>query len=105
MGDHDKLIYKLIKEIPSTASVTAQYQIAPHIVRPPGKIKAIPQTNEQSDYVLADINLPLVLVSSKDYFNYLNGLLKNKQYQLIFAKEGLLLFKKQNNVDKNSTLK
>lgn len=94
LPDHVKSVYKLISLLPIDASVSAQYQIAPHVVRPYGKILPAPRLNEDSDYVLLDLNVPLVLTTIDNYKRYFDGLVGDKKYKLIYKNDNVLLFKK-----------
>lgn len=92
--DHVKSVYKIISFLPSDASVSAQYQIAPHIVRPYGKILPAPRLNEDSDFVLLDLHIPLVLTTVENFRSYFDGLVGNKKYKLIYKNDSVFLFKK-----------
>lgn len=92
--EHKNLLYKVINSIPQEASVSAQYQIAPHINRSFGKIHSAPTENEDADYVILDTKLPLVLTSADYYIKYLKNLLSDKSYKLIVNEDEILVFKK-----------
>ncbi|HUV47007.1 MAG TPA: DUF2079 domain-containing protein [Candidatus Bathyarchaeia archaeon] len=94
LTDHHSLLYQVIKLIPNSASVTAQYQLAPHFNRPFGKILDVPTKDEQQDFVLLDLKLPLVLTTPKEHREYLLNLSNNGYYQLIWENDGILLFGK-----------
>jgi uncharacterized membrane protein len=91
------LLYKIIDEIPAQASISAQYQIIPHIHKPYTLIYNIPNSPENSDYVLVDTQLPPpVLTDTQIINNYLDGLDKNKNYKLVVNYLGIDVFKRIN---------
>lgn len=93
-SDHLEKIYKVIDLLPQKASISAQYQIAAHIDRPYGKILPAPRQNENSDLVVLDTKLPLVLSTSDQYLEYVSDLEK-KGYKIISAEDGIYIFKKR----------
>ncbi len=89
------LLSHIIDTIPEQASIAAQDQIIPHIHKHFTLIRDIPNNNENSDYVLVDTQLPPPVLKDTRLLNqYLEGLDKNKKYQLIFNNLGIALFKK-----------
>jgi uncharacterized membrane protein len=91
------VLNQVIKSIPPHVTITAQYQIAPHINRPYQLINNGMNTNETADYVLFDTQLPPpVLNDIQSINNYLANLTKSKKYKLIVNDQGVLLFKRIN---------
>lgn len=92
---HVSLVYEIIDSLPTNASVSAQYQIAPHINRPYLKIMPAPNGNESSDYVVLNLNLPLVLTTPQLFNDYLVGLSQNPKYKVIYQKNKVMVFKRK----------
>jgi uncharacterized membrane protein len=91
------LLYKIIDQIPKGASISAQYQIIPHINKPYALIHNIPNPSEDSDYVLFDTQLPPpVLTDTQTINDYLGGLGRNKNYKLVVNYLGIGVYKKIN---------
>jgi hypothetical protein len=89
------LLSQIIDNIPENASVAAQYQIIPHIHRSPKLLWDIPRATETADYVLVDTELPPpVLVDTQLINKYLKGLDNNRNYELIFNRMGIVLFRR-----------
>ena len=93
-SNHIKSVYQIISMLPVNASVSAQYQIAPHIVRPYGKILPAPHLHEDSDYVILDLHIPLALTTVENFKEYFIALTNNKQYKLIYGTDNVFVFKK-----------
>jgi len=91
------LLSRVIDAIPKQASVSAQYQIVPHIHKSFTLVDNIPHEPENADYVLVDTQLPPpVLTDTKIINKYLESLDQNKNYQLVVNNLGIVLFKKIN---------
>lgn len=88
------LLSEVISKIPKEASVSAQYQIVPHIQKPIEKIRVGPNTPESSDFVVVDTQIPPVLTDSKTINKNLEVLEKNKNYQLVVNRLGVVVFRK-----------
>lgn len=95
-NDNENLLLQIIGSIPETASVSAQYQIAPHINKPLDKIKSGPTENEKSDYVIVDTQLHPVLTTGKELNNRLEELNNNKDYEIIINSLGIVVYKSVN---------
>lgn len=91
---HIFAVYRIINLLPANASVSAQYQIAPHLRRPFLKILPAPNDNENSDYVILDLHLPLVLSTEQRFKNNLLNLLHNSKYKVIYFEDEVIVFKK-----------
>lgn len=91
---HIQTVYKIISILPANASVSAQYQITPHIQRPFLKIMPAPNDNENSDYVILDLHLPLVLTSQERFKNYLTNLLHNSKYKVVYFEDKVIVLRK-----------
>lgn len=90
------LLSEVISKIPKEASISAQYQIAPHIQKPIEKIRVGPNTPESSDFVIVDTQLLPVLTDAKTINKNLEALEKNKNYQLVVNNLGVVVFRKVN---------
>lgn len=91
------LLSRVIDTIPKQASVSAQYQIVPHINKPFTLVREIPNANENADYILVDTQLPPPVLTDIQIINkYLEALDQNKNYQLVVNNLGVVLFKKIN---------
>ena len=88
------LLSEVISKIPKEASISAQYQIAPHIQKPIEKIRVGPNTPESADFVIVDTQILPVLTDSKTINKNLEALEKNKNYQLVVNNLGVVVFRK-----------
>ncbi|KKT73420.1 MAG: hypothetical protein UW69_C0065G0006 [Microgenomates group bacterium GW2011_GWA2_44_7] len=102
-ASHVDIVYKIISSLPVNASISASYQIAPHINRPLGLIHPLPnmpdQPLENSDYVLIDFNLPLVLNTQEQLVTYLRRIEESGQYELITNQEKVVLLGRKGRSD------
>lgn len=89
------LLSRVIDAIPKQASVSAQYQIVPHIHKSFTLVDNIPHEPESADYVLVDTQLPPPVLTDTSIINkYLEKLDQNKNYQLVVNNLGVVLFKR-----------
>lgn len=84
-----------IRVIPKDASVSAQYAIAPRIIKPYGKIKDGPQANEDADYVIMNYKLPIYLGNPEEINKNFEQVVKGGNYIPVVSKYNTLLFKKK----------
>lgn len=91
------VLSQVIDAISKNATVTAQYQIVPHLNHYYKLENEGPHDKETADYVLFDTQLPPpVLTDTQKLNNYLAELLQNKHYKLIVNNTGVILFKRIN---------
>jgi hypothetical protein len=95
--DNIQLVNQIIRSIPVTATVGAQYLIAPHIQKPFGKLTPWPNYYlNEPDYIIWDTKLPPILTEWKTDAADLRALSTNPKYQLIVNHGGVIVFKKIN---------
>ena len=91
-----QLLSQVIDSIPSNVSVSAEYQIIPHIHNAFTLIHDIPEAHESSDYVLVDTQLPPPVLGDTKLLNkYLDDMYNNKKYTLVVNTLGIVMFKKK----------
>jgi uncharacterized membrane protein len=85
---------EIIQSIPDSATVGAQYIIAPHIQKPFGKITPWPHDGNEPDYIILDNILPLVLTDKPTVTKNLDMLYKNSNYTYKVYNEDIMVFTK-----------
>ncbi|HCI79109.1 MAG TPA: hypothetical protein DHW02_05425 [Ktedonobacter sp.] len=91
---HTTLAKTIIKNIPATASVSAQSSLVPHISHRKS-VYLFPYQDTVADYVFLDVTSDIYpFYSSTDYINAAKGLILNGAYGVIEANDGYLLLKK-----------
>jgi uncharacterized membrane protein len=91
---HEQSLYSIIDNIPSTASVTTQDHILPHLSHRYEIYRLGMNTSIQSDYVLIDTNLdgwPYTQDQLKDFVKFY---LSNNDYKIAKSEDGIFLFRK-----------
>lgn len=91
-----QLLTQVINNIPANATVSAQYQIAPHLNKYYKDLTIWPTMTGTEDFVIVDEQLPLVLGGTpQQYEAALGKLVKNKNYQLVVANSEIYVFRKK----------
>jgi hypothetical protein len=104
-SDHAKLIREVQKKIPPEASLSVQHNLGPHFTGRE-KVFRYPEKIGEAEFVLVDETNPFK-ESSSDFFTFAYALQmdekewkrsveemkKNPQYELVWKKDGYLLFK------------
>jgi uncharacterized membrane protein len=94
--ENKQFLDQIIKSIPSKATVSAQYQITPHIKKSYKEISIWPGMNGTEDFVIIDTQLlPVLGASSEDYNKHIELLNNNKDYQLAVNQFGVLVYRKK----------
>lgn len=89
------MLDQAMNAIPKEASISAQYQIVPHMKRDFKLLNDIPNENENADYVLVDVSLPPPILTKAEVLNkYLEDLTKNKKYKILGSRDGIVLYKR-----------
>lgn len=91
---HTQLADRFIAMIPPNASVSAQSDLAPHLSNR-RYLYLFPYQMAQADYVALDVTgniYPFMMRS--DYAQYVKALLADKDYHVVAAQDGYLLFKR-----------
>jgi uncharacterized membrane protein len=87
---------QVIENLPTNATVSAQYQIEPHLHQYYKNITNWPGMTGTEDFVIVDEELPLVLGGTpQEYQSDIEKLAKNKNYQLIVANSGVYVFRRK----------
>lgn len=89
------MLNNVINSIPENASVSAQYQIVPHITKYYKKVTTWPDKNFQADYVLVDVYLPPVILTARDLNTALEDMDKNPKYKLVMNANGIVVYRKK----------
>jgi uncharacterized membrane protein len=89
-----KILHRIIKAIPDSATVGAQYVIAPHIQKPFGQLTPWPNYLNQPEYIIWDTKLPPILTEWKTVTDNLRTLSADPGYRLIVNQGGIIVFEK-----------
>jgi uncharacterized membrane protein len=91
---HTKLAQTFIKRIPTTASVSAQSSLVPHLSHR-RDVYLFPYEDNQADYIFLDVTSDIYpFYSSDDYIREAKKLLVNGTYGIVDADDGYLLLQK-----------
>ncbi|HLH62715.1 MAG TPA: DUF2079 domain-containing protein [Ktedonobacteraceae bacterium] len=91
--DHDKLAQRLINMIPSSASVSAQSNLVPHISER-SHIYMFPYQDNAADYIFLDVTNNTYPLYSDQYNTDVNNILLGGNYGVVAAQDGYLLLKR-----------
>jgi uncharacterized membrane protein len=92
-SSHTALARSLLTRIPSTASVSAQSALVPHLSHRT-HIYLFPYAATTADYVLLDVTSDIYpFYSSSDYIRTVKQLLLNGTHSLVVAQDGYILLK------------
>ncbi len=90
---HTSLAQSILKDLPPTASVSAQSSLVPHISHR-ATIYLFPYADTVANYVLLDVTSDIYpFVHSLDYIREVKKLLFSGSYRVIAARDGYLLLK------------
>lgn len=92
--ENDALLRQVLTSIPQHASVSAQYQIAPHIQKPIDKIRHGPSGHEDTDFVIIDTQLLPVLATAEQLNKNIDILQKDQRYKMAINSYGVVVFRK-----------
>lgn len=93
---NEQLLNLILSQVPIDATVSAQYQIAPHLNRHYKAITIWPGMSGTEDFIIIDTQFPPVLgATSKDYNDAIDKLNKNNNYQLAFSQEGINVYRRK----------
>ena len=94
LSENQKLVHQILKKIPHEASVATNTNYVPYLINR-NKIYAIPDVREKPEiYFLTTFNLAQDKTLAK-FEEEIKKLRQSKDYQLIFEKDGILLFAKK----------
>jgi len=89
-----QLLTKIISSIPEKATVSAQYQIAPHLNKYYKNIDTWPTMTGKEDFVIIDTEMyPVLGATSQDYNDAIDKLNKNNNYILTLNQSGILVYR------------
>ena len=89
-------LMQVINVLPTNATVSAQYQIAPHLNKYYKNLTIWPSMTGTEDFVIVDTELlPVLGATGQDYTKSLKKLSKNKNYQMAIANSGVYVFRKK----------
>src|SRR5579884_3471037 len=91
--DHDKVAQQLIDMIPSSASVSAQSNLVPHISER-SNIYMFPYQDNSADYIFLDVTNNTYPLYSDQYTTDVNTILLGGNYGIVAAQDGYLLLKR-----------
>lgn len=91
---HERLLNKLIADIPPDASVSAQYIIAPHFNRPFDLLHTTGNLPENSDYIILDDYTVKALTTPERDSKYYQAIKTDPRYVLINNVDGINIFKR-----------
>ena len=91
---HTALAQTFLNQVPSTASVSAQSSLVPHLSHRTS-IYLFPYADTTADYIFLDVTSDLYpFVNSLDYIRAVKTLLLNGTYGIVAAHDGYLLLKR-----------
>ncbi len=94
--DNYQLLMQIVNNLPANATVSAQYQIAPHLNRYYKNVTTWPGMTGTEDFVIIDTQLlPVLGGTMQSYSNALEKLNKNKNYQLAVANTGIFVYRRK----------
>ena len=89
-------LIQVINALPQDATVSAQYQIAPHLNKYYKNLTIWPSMTGTEDFVIVDTELlPVLGMTAQEYTTDLEKLNKNKEYQMVIANSGVYVFKRK----------
>jgi uncharacterized membrane protein len=89
-------LIEVINALPQNATVSAQYQIAPHLNKNYKNLTIWPSMTGTEDFVIVDTELlPVLGMTSQEYTTDLEKLSKNNEYQMAVANSGVYVFKRK----------
>ncbi|HEX7734372.1 MAG TPA: DUF2079 domain-containing protein [Ktedonobacteraceae bacterium] len=90
---HDQMAQRFIDMIPSSASVSAQSSLVPHLSKR-ANIYLFPYADDQADYDFLDVTSDNYPFAPADYRNVVRTLLLHGQYGIAASGDGYLLLKR-----------
>lgn len=103
--NNSKVLSQIINSIPDNATVSAGYQITPHINKHYKKITIWPGMSGTEDFVIIDTELlPVLGASGDDYNKAIDKLNNNQNYQLAVNNFGVLVYRKKSFTVPNNQL-
>ena len=99
MDDNYQELTQIISTLPANATVSAEYQIAPHLNKYYKNVTTWPGMTGTEDFVLIDTQLlPVLGGTTQEYTNALEKLSKNKNYLLVVANNGIFVYRRKSYV-------
>ncbi len=95
-AENMQLLNHVLTSIPGNATVSAEYQIAPHIHTYYKQLSIWPTGNATEDFIIIDTELaPVLGARGEDYNKEIDKLNKNTNYQLAVGEFGILVYRKK----------
>ena len=95
-ADNESLLTQIMKTIPQDATVSANAPLPPHFNKYYKAITVWPGMTVKEDFVIIDTQFhPVYGFTGKEYNDALNRLNTNKNYQIAFANDGILVYRRK----------